>query len=443
MSLRPKAPGRVDVEGVSDRLRRVLLAGLAFEKRKREEFEEEQRRLVLQKLRDEPGRLEDLLNELPDKDSIKAQGFQNDDSAQREAFAIVCYTRHYDKLLIAMDRNPDAEPFQLAHEHLETGSWKEAQAAFMFFDGDSLGDYTEFEDALPPDDDEAAVAVWIRRKYGTCDNIKWQYLDHDKDKYPNAEQWLDQKLGWYYYQMMSGLRRVESFPLSTAYNGYTRPEADWVDDKWKVVAERFRYSFNMSMRVMKDEITGAFLPWAAFFPGPDGEAPRVPINNPNSYYCEYAGTKSGPLYKGKKTPLAALGDPVAAVAGQLLSTSHLLKPALGYARDDTIGKMQWGTLYVFVLDPGALVINVAKHVEGRENAFWCFRGECEIILSPKNGYQLLDEAAFKRDYPEEAAAQERATDFYNRQSIASLIPERVVDSTLSIFYVLVTAPTDA
>ena len=46
-------------------------------------------------------------------DSDKIGILRSDKADHRRMYAVVCYTRHFDKILVAMTRNPDKDPFEI------------------------------------------------------------------------------------------------------------------------------------------------------------------------------------------------------------------------------------------------------------------------------------------------------------------------------------------
>lgn len=327
---------------------------------------ERQRQLLAaeQRLKERPVvRTEDRKTE---KGGARPGVVRNDNLEHRRIFAVVCYTKGFDMMLVAMAKDPDTNPFEI-HEKMPwlLGSWDEVSPALAFF-GKTKGDL------------EPGTAL-VEAKVD-CSDMELSYEDREKEQ-----------------PMMLNLEKMGyTYAKRDADGNPTIPDDD--------DTEQLKYFMNDGLIGMMREFKSSFAPWAKWASTSVGGL----LDTNDQPFMAWECKAQNLLFSGNHV------SPVDAnrLSKRMLSTSYRVDTAIDftmpYARDLK------GTLMVFVVDLDVDVVHVHAATSTVGDVFTCFANECEVVVEVGCTYVPIDNLD---DYPVQNEEWKGAWDAFNQQPL--------------------------
>lgn len=284
---------------------------------------------------------------------------RNDNPEHRRIFAVVCYTKGFDTMLVAMTEDPDTNPFEI-HEKMpwlleswdEVNSWDKVSPALAFF-GKTKG-------ALEPG--TALVEAKV-----DCRDMELSYEDREKGQ-----------------PMMLNLEKMGyTYAKKDADGNPTTPNDD--------DTEQLKYFMNDGLIGMMREFKSSFAPWAQWASTSVGGL--LDTNDQPFMAWECKAQR-----KCKAQNLLFSGDHVSPVdpnrlSKHMVSTSYRVDSAITFAEPRAEPR---GTLMVFVVDLDVDVVHVHAATSTVGDAFTCFANECEVVVEVGCTYVPIDNLD---DYP--------------------------------------------
>lgn len=300
--------------------------------------------------------------------------FSNNEE-HRRIFAVVCYTRSFDGILVEMMRNPKKQPFDLWQSlpRTKTAKWSRIEAGLAFFHPD---DYLEYDPGPARVD---AVAE--------CEAMFVNYDDTDDGK--RKEAWL-YNMGEVYDSLSSG------------------EDIDVDPDDYFQLQELMNESLSMMLRAFKK----TFSPWKQWAPV---EAGGQLVAAKASFMPKGCGAQSV-LFSGNRVPVP---DP-ARLATRAISTSYSIATAIEFTENK---EKPPGALMVLALDMDVEVVNVSAVTSAADDDFTCFQEECEIIIEPGVSYVRLPNLS---EYPLHKQEYEKAWAGYEKDKSGPVVFFRVM-----------------
>lgn len=284
----------------------------------------------------------------------KPKVLRNDNLDHLRTFALVCYTRGFDKILVEMSRNPGLAPFQLLVDNPDIRKdWPRLLPGLAFFNAGTQSDWGDGFDG--------GVAM-VEPSKG-CEIVTLSYENKDDEEQQLIHLELDLAVAYDNIGKDDDYNRLEDF-LDT---GFTR------------MHKFFMRNFSPWIQwVGKDH---SFLSKLK-----NGEVVCKPLRI---------------LFSGKK------GDNVDSemMSNRMLSASYDFDTAVYFTGSYTSEPDKvWhpkGIFVVLVLDPDVEVINVHAATSLVDDNFLCFPSECEIILEMGCSYlQIADLDDFEAEKQE-------------------------------------------
>lgn len=281
-------------------------------------------------------------------DSDKIGILRSDKADHRRMYAVVCYTRHFDKILVAMTRNPDKDPFEIVEGFDTFKRWGKIVGALGFFDPDADSEYGT-----------GAATIELA---GAC---QLQFLNYDNEE--------------------AGDRRlVHVTELGVVFEKHFGIQANPEEVAYRDIEEVARF-FDESMKQMWKAFIPNFTPWfqwANESVGGQSTAERssnfMAKDKDGTPYCKALSV----LFSGNRVQNP---DPKR-LGSRMLSTSYDIATAIGFTEKDAVPH---GALMVFVLDLDVQVVNVHAVTSPLTDDFLCFEEECEIIVEQNCHYERL------------------------------------------------------
>jgi hypothetical protein len=313
--------------------RRATPSSSGEEQRQQQLATERQRQLLIaeQRLKQRPVvRTQDRETE---EEGARPVVVRNDNPEHRRIFAVVCYTGGFDRMLVAMTKDPDTEPFAL-HEDMSwlLGGWDEVYPALAFF-GDTM-------DSLEPG--PALVEAKVR-----CSVMELSYEDKEKEQ----------------PMMLSLLEMGNTYAKKDADDNPTTPGDDDIG--------RLAYFMNDGINAMMREFKSSFAPWAQWA----STSVEGLFDTKDQSFMSYMCKAQNLLFSGNRVSPV---DPNR-LSKRMLSTSYRVDAAMTFAKPRKNVALK-GTLMVFVVDLDVEVVNVNAATSLVGDEFMCFSNECEVVV---------------------------------------------------------------
>lgn len=294
-----------------------------------------------------------------DDEAVRPLVVRSDNAEHRRIFAVVCYTRTFDRMLVAMVKDPKMTPYKLYKESpWMLGTWSRVMPALAFFERDSLSSV-----------DAGAARV---EAVSGCYLMNLTYEDKEKE---NEKMISLSDLGHSYSQK--------------DYQG--TPIVPDKDDLYQLA-----WFVNDGITHMMLEFKRSFAPWAQWASTSVGGMASFNDQSFMSGSCKarnllFSGNRVSPVDPNR-------------LSKRMISTSYALDSAVSFATP--VGGMESkGTLMVFVVDLNVEVVNVNAATSTVGEEFMCYSHECEIVVEAGCKYARLDNLD---DYPVHKEEWEKA-----------------------------------